>query len=64
MRKRDRIIHRKANFQYALCGARVEPSETSLNDKDVTCEECLGKLQQIASTESKTRIIQKIKIEK
>jgi DNA-directed RNA polymerase subunit RPC12/RpoP len=64
MRERGRIIHRKANYKHALCGARVEPHETSLNDKDVNCEECLKKLQQISSTESKTRIIQKIKLDK
>jgi hypothetical protein len=37
----NEVIHRKAKFRYALCGAPTNIDNSTLDDNKVTCPKCL-----------------------
>lgn len=53
-------IHRKGHFEHSLCGKPVPNSETSMDDKLITCPECRKILCQITDSDTKTKLIRKI----
>jgi len=60
----DNCIHRASQWKYSLCGIKCEPSEMTIYDERVTCEECKNKLCIIYYADTKTDIIAKIRLKK
>ena len=56
-----KIIHRNNQFHYSLCGKECKPDKMTVVDECVNCEDCLKKLSEIKYTDTKTKIITKMK---
>lgn len=58
---RKPVMHRKGWFKHGLCGAVLCNGNSTVDDKQVTCLDCIMKLEEICMADTKTGAIQKIK---
>ena len=54
-----KTIHRRARNGFTLCGKFKDSIRLTLNDCEVTCEECLKILNTLTISNTKTSIIKK-----
>ena len=53
--------HRTGFYGRSLCGEACKACEMTIDDNDVQCAECLGLLEKINTSSTRTREIEKIK---
>lgn len=57
------VVHRRARGRYSLCQKVVsDVNQLALDEDLVTCEECKKILSELAYTESKTALLEKLKL--
>lgn len=55
------VIHRTGKFKHGLCGAVISIERSTVDDDEVTCQECIEKLEEICMADTKTATIHKVK---
>ena len=61
---KQKLVHRKGCHRHTLCGRVSINTDMTINDDEVTCKDCLAKLEEITMSDTKTSFINILKIRK
>ena len=60
----DEYIHRLGRQGYSICHKKYPITNISLHDEEITCPKCLSILNELANTDTKTKMLNRIAVVK